>query len=1016
MTKTVNNLTDQSGGKGKSTTASTTCWETWIRNLLQTPSFRNRSLRRALATAAVSTCAGLGLFHCVTTPVSSIHAQENRDSLPSAAHAPPPAPAAQNAGQQLRPVYYSQPLSPAAVAVLSSPNSGTASNPYSQPPAANPTANNSSAPVWTSSPVYPATAPHAPVSTATVPHAPPQYAPPQYAPFVSDSATTVQIIPGAKDRGPTAVPAEQQLAMPNDNRSRPMPAESSAPQGADAENVSPVARQEALHAETQANGGFLTMPADSTLSSDASPQNHTSPPLPPPTADAASSGDRPAMAGIRPAGLPGFAQDQKLPQYPVPPVPQPLHDDTDRLASPVLPLDPRNATDQQMAPSNTGIQATEDGRAGGQPAVLQHPPAVRVGGHSTLASIPGPGMSGFRATIESDAPQWLGGYQNRANRFPQQSGSPLVANPGIQLPADYQAWWDSMVRSQMGIAPTAIPVDVGSLVQRAMSCSPQVLALQAEPEVQQRVVWQEEAAFDWRAFMETTYSDLNDPIGNRLTTGNLDNRFLDNQLIANGGVRRKTTTGAEVSLAQRFGHQDNNSTFLNPNSQSTSKLELSFRQPLLNRAGVALNQNQIILARIATNTSSDEVLTEIQNHLYKVTEAYWQLYRARAEFAQRQKLLASARTVLAKLEGRYQVDTIPRQILRAKAAVARAEARIQRAVTSIRNTESQLRLLVNDPQMLNSGPIEFLPTEMPLPVLTQPGLRDSLQTAIVNRPDISRAIRQMRASGVRLGVSKNEMLPKLDFIIRTYVAGLERQDQIPEAIGNQFADGGVSYTVGMEFEVPLGNRAAKAKNEQRQWELRRSINVFRATVETSLTEVEVANREVETAYREMLGRFEAMTAAQNETNYLQDRFEVLPMIEDSAILLLENLLDGFERLADEESAFVESQINYALSIINLRRATGVLLRSRHDEPVIRTDESEWMNTRLNATSGPRTVESATSGSSAGITPPPVQTSPIRSASDSAVPPTWSQPVGLRPSAASGPATGPGGGHSLTRYR
>ena len=117
--------------------------------------------------------------------------------------------------------------------------------------------------------------------------------------------------------------------------------------------------------------------------------------------------------------------------------------------------------------------------------------------------------------------------------------------------------------------------------------------------------------------------------------------------------------------------------------------------------------------QISSNISSDESLQDLQAHLFSVAEAYWSLYKARAEFFQRQKLLSSAHGVLRILEGRNQVDTIPRQILRARAAVARAESRMQRAVTDIRNAESRLRLLVNDPSMLNSGPLEFTPTESP---------------------------------------------------------------------------------------------------------------------------------------------------------------------------------------------------------------------------------------------------------------------------------------------------------------
>jgi len=540
-------------------------------------------------------------------------------------------------------------------------------------------------------------------------------------------------------------------------------------------------------------------------------------------------------------------------------------------------------------------------------------------------------------------------------------------------------------------------VDVTSLVQQALVHSPQVQVLQAEPEVQQQVVQFEQAAFDWRAFLDAEYDDLNDPVGNTLTTGNNSNRFENNLVNSTGGLKRKTESGGQFEASQKFGHQYNNSIFLLPNPQATSRMELSFRQPLLSRAGTVYNQNQIVLARINANLVGDETLQEIQNHLFSVAEVYWKLYRARAEFFQRQKLLASAQNVLNTLDGRNELDTIPRQILRARAAVARAESRMQRAVTDIRNAESQLRLLVNDPAMLNSGPIEFTPTEMPATIPSPTGLRESLQEALINRPDISQAIRQMRASGVRLGVSKSEMLPKLDFIVTTYVAGLQNRAQIADSFGNQFSQGRPGYTVGMEFEVPLGNRAAKARVEQRQWELRRAINGFRATVETSLTEVEIACREVDTSWRELLGKYEAMLAAQNEVRYLQDRFEVLPAVEESSMLLLENLLDGYERLADEESAFAQAQANYALSIIQLRRTTGMLMRTRYDAPQLEPDENDYMTSRADQAAS--AVEAKTSRTANLRREEPL-------GENSLAPASWSEPVGVRPDADSSRMTAP----------
>lgn len=672
----------------------------------------------------------------------------------------------------------------------------------------------------------------------------------------------------------------------------------------------------------------------------------------------------------------------------------------------------RPSTPVPKAPSVSGSNAHGDSAPGVTSAPVQSStngtsaPATRNSGRG-----PAPGTSGFRATIESDAPNWIGPYMGRTGMLPAGVEQSPTPTPSVVVPENFSAWWDGLVQQRAGIAPRSISVDVTTLVQQALIYSSQVQVLQADPEVQHRIVKQEEATFDWRTFLNAKYDDLNDPIGNTLTTGNNDSRFKDQHTVTSGGLKRRTTAGGEVKLSQQFGYQDNNSRFLLPNAQSTSRLELSFRQPLMSQSGVAYNQSQIVLARINASSSGDETLEELQRHLYGVAEAYWKLYRARAEFFQRQKLLSSAQTVLTTLEGRHGVDTIPRQVLRARAAVARAESRMQRAVTDIRNAESQLRLMVNDPEMLNGGAVEFTPMEAPSMAPMPVGLRESLQEALVNRPDISHAIRQMRASGVRMGVSKSEMLPKLDFIVSSYVAGLENKAQFVDSFNNQFTQGRPGYTVGMEFEVPLGNRAAKAKVEQRQWELKRAINSFKATVETSLTEVEIASREVDTAWRELLGKYQAMVAAQNEVSYLQDRFDVLPNVEESSILLLEDLLDGYERLADEEAAFAQAQTSYSLSIIQLRRSTGTMLRSRYDAPELENSESEWMTSRAEQTANEvdaRQMRVATLPAAEELALP-------SEAASNQLPVSWSQPVGEHPKSSKRASQKPAnrmGGHSF----
>jgi outer membrane protein TolC len=205
-------------------------------------------------------------------------------------------------------------------------------------------------------------------------------------------------------------------------------------------------------------------------------------------------------------------------------------------------------------------------------------------------------------------------------------------------------------------------------------------------------------------------------------------------------------------------------------------------------------------------------------------------------------------------------------------------------------------------------------------------MSNSLHTALSNRSDISGSIRDVRAAAVELGVAKQDILPRLDLVASTYVAGLARRADAGRAFDNQFADGRPSYSVGFQFEIPIGNRAAHANARRRQVELQRALNRFQLTVEEAMTSVEVAVREVDTSYREMLARFEAMNAAERERMYLDDRWRVLPGADVSAAQLLENLLDAQEFVAEEELAMVNAQVNYALTLVKLKSEMGTLLR------------------------------------------------------------------------------------------
>lgn len=585
----------------------------------------------------------------------------------------------------------------------------------------------------------------------------------------------------------------------------------------------------------------------------------------------------------------------------------------------------------QPSASPKEIRGTRDDVPPPTPA----PPAEEVRNIPATAMHSGPnvpeGLETFAppylpSNKDLDALPWVGPFEDRAISAPVNEDLSIPVNSLTAIPPDFMPWWEGLMDKQMRNSMQPLPVDLDILSIGALEYSPQVLSLRTDPEIRSRYLSEESATFDWRAFWDTKWSDLNNPVGNTLTTGGPD-RFKDRIWSGSAGLRQKNVYGGELQIAQKLGYEDQNSIYFIPPHQGTARLELTYSQPLLNGSGRAYNRSRIMLAQIDSNRSFDEVSDELQTHMLKVIEAYWELYRARSAYLQRQKLLLSAEDILDTLGGRRGVDALQRQVLRAQAAVAGRRSEIVRTAAAIRNAESRLRLLVNDPRLIQSGDLELIPLELPRRDHVPLTMTGSLQSALTHRPDISIAIRDLRAAGVQLGVAENELLPRLDVVLQTYVAGLAGGGNIGTSLGNQMTNGRPSYSAGLEFEMPLGNRAANARYDRRQFELIKAGHDFRTRVETGLTEVELAVRETETAYRETVSRYQSLVAAQTEASYLEDRWHLLPGDDRGTTLLLEDLLDAQQRLADTEADFVEAQTAYVVSLARVRRSMGTLLMS-----------------------------------------------------------------------------------------
>jgi len=206
-----------------------------------------------------------------------------------------------------------------------------------------------------------------------------------------------------------------------------------------------------------------------------------------------------------------------------------------------------------------------------------------------------------------------------------------------------------------------------------------------------------------------------------------------------------------------------------------------------------------------------------------------------------------------------------------------------------------------------------------------------LVTAMSHRPEVEQAMKQVQAASVRLAMSQNELLPVFDLVLESYVAGLAGQGRAGRALTQQFDTGQPGYSAGFVLEVPLENRAAKARLRRRKLQLHQLSSELDATMKTLSAEVEVAVREVNTSFRELKARNRSMTFATADMDSINQRWK--SMVDDrSATLLLEDLLDAQDRLANQERGFANAQRAYSVSLIGVQRAMGTLLehqRIRH---------------------------------------------------------------------------------------
>jgi len=389
-------------------------------------------------------------------------------------------------------------------------------------------------------------------------------------------------------------------------------------------------------------------------------------------------------------------------------------------------------------------------------------------------------------------------------------------------------------------------------------------------------------------------------------------------------LNQEIPTGGTLALQLNSSQYDTNRTgvYINPSYRAT--LRFDFTQPLLRNFGVKNAKRDILIAQTNYGVSEEELKRALQETVYAVEQAYWELVFAIESLKVEQLSLKLAQDLLEKNKRAVEVGTMaPIEIVSAKAQVASREATILDAEAAVKNAEDRLKLVINlTAETADADLMAINPTEQPDFAQKDINLQEALTAALQNRPDLRAQRMGLENYERNVSYAKNQLLPNLDLRVSYWSPGVSgdqllfdpddplgppigsipggREDAFKDVFGFTYNN----WSVGFTFDFPLNTVISRAASVKARVDLEQALLRVKNQEQQIYTDLKIAVRSVETNFK----RINALKVG------LTTNFVVLTYQSD---------------LATARSNEIRAIIDYLLSLALLSRDMGVNLEDRN---------------------------------------------------------------------------------------
>jgi len=364
------------------------------------------------------------------------------------------------------------------------------------------------------------------------------------------------------------------------------------------------------------------------------------------------------------------------------------------------------------------------------------------------------------------------------------------------------------------------PSSLNKLIVLGLRVNTQLQIDQLEVDKTQQAIVIEQAAFDPEVFTLIEHEQGKTPFVNEQFSGRMTSRQYQGSI----GLRQRFTTGMTASarlLTERFSGFDASSS-LDPRYRSTFVLELN--QPLLRNFGRVANQTAIDRAGYQLQQTELGFLLHAQQLALQLEYALRRLALQGQIISLRDDALALAERLLDFNRRRFDEGLVAiTEIQGAEATLAQRHLLLSQARQEHDLLLEQLNRQFNGqlPPDFNPVPL-FAEESLPGPTVIEYAALE--ETARAKRLDLQIARLSLASQQRQLDFYHQQLKPQLDLSLQAGLNGLAGRQQMDTPYRGNWGDSftglssadGYQWGVGLEFSIPLGNRAAQSRQRQAQ--------------------------------------------------------------------------------------------------------------------------------------------------------------------------------------------------------